>query len=167
MTHLAKAYLGLGANLGDPIQQLIEARQLLRDWSNTEKLRCSSFYLSSPVGYAEQPNFVNCVVELVTNCDVDDLFSRTQQIEDDLGRLRNAHNRNAPRLIDIDLLLFGTQKIDKEYLVVPHARLCQRLFVLEPLAELLTDRKHPLLGELDKILASGSFEGQVLHRLVF
>ena len=132
----AKAYIGLGANLDDPVQQILDARQRLIDLESSMFSRSSSMYLSSPVGYAEQPNFINCVLELHTASSAHVLFSCMQNIEQALGRVRVAGNQNAPRRIDLDLLIYGDQQIDDEVLNVPHPRIGQRLFVLEPLAEL-------------------------------
>ncbi|MBL4673292.1 MAG: 2-amino-4-hydroxy-6-hydroxymethyldihydropteridine diphosphokinase [Arenicella sp.] len=153
------AYLGLGANLGDPIQQLVDARKALVGLASTLQLRCSNFYASSPVDYEAQPDFINCVVELETSSGAIELLDDMQAIENALGRHRVADNQNAPRVIDIDLLLFGDQSIDIERLQVPHPRMNNRLFVLKPLLE---------LAELERYrtaLEVGDFEGQVLAKL--
>ncbi len=154
------AYLGLGANLGDPVQQLVDARLAILALPNSIKLRCSSFYASSPVGYHNQPDFINCVIELHTNAQPLDLLNDIQSIENDLGRKRVIGNQNAPRLIDIDLLLYGEQKIDDPRLIVPHPRMTQRLFVLKPLLE-LTD-----IIEYQSCLETQNFDDQQLMRLV-
>jgi len=154
------AYLGLGANLGDPIQQIVDARESLRQLDSTRSLRCSSMYVSSPVGYDSQPDFINCVVELETTCSAIELLDRMQGIEHTLGRQRVIGNQNAPRLIDIDMLLFGDQTINEPRLTVPHPRMANRLFVIKPLLELID------LEYYRVTLASGNFEGQVLTRLM-
>lgn len=164
MSDLTKAYLGLGANLGDPVQQLVDARSLLSSCAGVDALRCSNFYLSSPVGCADQPDFVNAVVEVTTRLRADELFRHMQRIEQLLGRRRYENTQNAPRLIDIDLLLFANQTINEPDLVVPHPRLLQRLFVLVPLAELIAE--HPLLGQLSDAIAADHFSGQRLRSLV-
>jgi 2-amino-4-hydroxy-6-hydroxymethyldihydropteridine diphosphokinase len=153
------AYLGLGANLGDPIQQMVDARASLARLPSTLDLRCSSFYASSPVGYAAQPDFVNCVVELETNSEAIELLDDIQAIENALGRQRVMANQNAPRLIDIDLLLFGRQSIADERLQVPHPRMKSRLFVLEPLLELTELASYRVAFEV------ADFEGQDLTQL--
>ena len=130
------AYLGLGANLGDPVQQIIDARQQLSTVNQGYQSRCSSLYVTSPIGYAEQKDFVNCVLELKGDVAVRELFSAMQAIESSLGRVRDSSNQNAPRKIDIDLLVFGQHQINDVDLVVPHPRISQRLFVLVPLMEL-------------------------------
>jgi len=160
---LTVAYLGLGANLGDPIQQLIDAREALMCLSATKSLRTSSFYLSSPVGFAEQADFINCVVELTTSDTPIALLDDMQSIENMLGRQRVIGNQNSPRLIDIDLLLYGEQQIDTERLKVPHPRMKSRLFVLKPLLELKQIETYRLA--LDAGYLNHEFDGQTLHRL--
>jgi len=136
MTFLSKAYIGLGANLGDPIQQLVDARVRLAALPATMSCRCSPLYVSSPVGYSDQADFVNCVLELETQSDVRNLFSSMQLIEQALGRVREVGNQNAPRTIDIDLLMFADLEINQTDLIIPHPRLRQRMFVLKPLRDL-------------------------------
>lgn len=155
------AYLGLGANLGDPLQQLIDARSALYALITSKGGRCSKFYLSTPVGYDAQPDFINCVVELKTIASALELLDAAQAIEAGLGRQRVSSNQNAPRTIDIDILLFGDEKIDTPRLSVPHPRMNERLFVLQPLAEF--EVSHPALqafraGQLE-------FDEQEVHCL--
>jgi len=157
------AYLGLGANLGDPIQQLIDAREAIRRVPEIEALRCSSFYSSSPVGYDAQPDFINCVIELRTRAAPCELLDHMQLIESKLGRERVIDNQNAPRLIDIDLLLYGDEQIDCERLIVPHPRMKTRLFVIEPLLELVELAYYR--QALNQGLENGEFEGQILTKL--
>ena len=159
MVNCYTAYIGVGANLGDPIQQIVDARMALRNLPETQSLRTSSLYYSKPVGYADQANFVNAVFEVVTSMEAYNLFAGMQKIELALGRQRDANNQNAPRVIDLDLLLFADQVIDDERLVVPHPRMSERSFVLKPLAELA-----PKLAT--KYGASQDFPDQVLHRLI-
>jgi 2-amino-4-hydroxy-6-hydroxymethyldihydropteridine diphosphokinase len=153
------AYLGLGANLGDPIQQIVDARAALARLPSTLHLRCSYFYASSPLGYDAQPDFINCVIELATDSSAIELLDQMQVIEKTLGRERVTCNQNAPRTIDIDLLLYGDKTIDMERLQVPHPRIKSRLFVLRPLLELTR------LEPYRKALESGDFEGQDLTQL--
>lgn len=153
------AYLGLGANLGDPIEQIISARHALLSLGGISKGRCSSFYMSSPVGYDDQPYFINCVLELETCMTAIELLDLMQRIESNLGRTRVAGYQNAPRLIDIDLLLYGEQTINTERLIVPHPRMAERLFVLKPLLELCASDLY------QRSLDQGAFVGQELQRL--
>ena len=143
--------------MGDPIQQIIDAREALYCLSSSHNGRCSSLYLSSPVGYSEQPNFVNCVLELESTLDAHSLYAYMHDIENSLGRVRDQGNQNAARLIDLDLLLFGEQVIADEVLSVPHPRIGERLFVLQPLSELGQEFVHS---------SSADFTQQKLHKLV-
>ncbi len=157
------AYLGLGANLGDPIEQLIQARRAIAAWPPCSELRCSHFYQSSPVGYAKQSNFVNCVLAVEVRCDALELLDFCQTIETKLGRRRDPSNQNAARLIDIDILLFGEQSINQPRLCVPHPRMQERLFVLKPLLELLPQAQRArYLSSLEQ----NDFGDQIIHRLV-
>ena len=136
MRTVTRAWLGLGANLGDPIQQLVDARIRLVDLPFVSTWQCSAMYVSSPVGYSDQADFINCVLELDVSVSAQDLFAQMQLIETALGRVRVQANQNAPRSIDIDLLMYGEHFIDEPDLVVPHPRMNQRLFVIEPLRQL-------------------------------
>ena len=95
-----------------------------------------AMYVSSPVGYSDQADFINCVLALDVSVSAQDLFAQMQLIETALGRVRVQANQNAPRSIDIDLLMYGEHFIDEPDLVVPHPRMNQRLFVIEPLRQL-------------------------------
>lgn len=156
MTISTSAFIGLGANLGNPIQQIVDARSKLIRLTSTVSWRCSSMYVSSPVGYSDQPNFINCVLALETLDDAHTLFANMQCAEEALGRVRDPYNQNAPRLIDIDLILFGDQDLNDEHLIVPHPRMAERLFVLEPLGE---------LGVVIPCDERADFSQQILHRL--
>jgi len=152
-------FLGLGANLGDPIQQLLDARSALFGLEGNVHGRCSSFYQSTPVGYEQQADFINCVVELQTELSAIELLNAAQNIELNLGRKRVKGNQNAPRIIDIDLLLFGSQTIETKRLSIPHPRMHQRLFVLRPLLELIE------MSTYRFFLENSDFSDQVVHRL--
>ncbi len=129
-------YVGLGSNLGDPIEQLIDARKRLAQLPMVVSARSSLMYGSTPVGYSSQPDFANCVIELTVLGGYRDFFDNLQQVESQMGRIRDGLNQNAPRVIDIDLLLFGDSHISLDDLIVPHPRMNERLFVLMPLLEL-------------------------------
>ena len=169
MIAVSKAYIGLGTNLGDRIQNLSDARKQLQAIPACLACRCSSFYLSSPVGYQDQKNFINSAIEMEFSGTVTVLFRAMQMIEKNLGRVRDPDNRNAPRLIDLDLLAFGELEMNTQSLTVPHPRLAQRLFVLRPLLELNPEIALPGFGKLNELTAvghkSGLFTGQVVHRL--
>jgi 2-amino-4-hydroxy-6-hydroxymethyldihydropteridine diphosphokinase len=128
------AYVGLGANIGEPRAQLLAAWDALGRIPQTRAIARSGLYRSAPVGYEDQPDFLNCVAKLDTSLAPRALLSHLQQVERDLGRVRSF--RDAPRTIDLDLLLYGSESIDTPDLVVPHPRMHERAFVLEPLVEL-------------------------------
>lgn len=165
---MVSAYIGLGANLGDPVQAIINARHRLKALEYCSDLISSSLYWSSPVGYREQPAFVNCVVKMHVSASAVELFTDMQNIEHSLGRQRDPSNRNAARLIDLDLLLFGDQEIKQKNLLVPHPRLLERRFVLEPLLEIspqITLRGEHLAKYYDARLDNEGYQGQELYRL--
>lgn len=126
-------YLGLGANLGDAQQALKNAFAELAQLPLSEGLICSSLYRSSPVD-AKGPDFVNAVVQLRTRLNAIDLLHACQAIENRAGRERPYPN--APRTLDIDILLFGEAKVASKELMVPHPRMRDRAFVLVPLREI-------------------------------
>lgn len=127
------AYVGLGANLGEPVQALRQALAAIGQLPRTDVLRCSGFFRSAPVD-AGGPDYVNAVAELRTGLDAPRLLAGLQAIERGAGRERPY--RNAPRTLDLDLLLYGSARIESAALTVPHPRMRERAFVLQPLAQL-------------------------------
>ena len=127
------AYVGLGANLGEPVRALQQALIALGRLPRTALVRQSSFYRSAPVD-AGGPDFVNAVAELATSLDAHELLAQLQALEHGAGRERPYPN--APRTLDLDLLLYGSARIESPTLVVPHPRMRERAFVLRPLAEI-------------------------------
>ena len=134
-------YLSLGSNLGDRERNLRDALGLLAE-PGLRVLRVSSFYETEPLEVRDQRRFLNAVAEAETDLFPKQLLARLQRIEQRLGRRRL--KPKGPRTIDIDILLYGGTVIDAEELQVPHPRLAQRRFVLEPLAELAPDLRHPV-----------------------
>jgi 2-amino-4-hydroxy-6-hydroxymethyldihydropteridine diphosphokinase len=126
------AYIGLGANLGEPRLAVLAAIQAIAEVDGLKLIRRSSLYGSAPVD-AGGADYVNAVVEVVTNLKPQALLAQLQAIEQRAGRERSY--RNAPRTLDLDLLLYGTQTIKTATLLVPHPRMDDRAFVLRPLAE--------------------------------
>ncbi len=135
--------LGLGANVGDPLQQLGVAVDALRGFIHD--LAISSVFRTEPVGYVEQPDFLNLVVRGRTELDPHELLDRVQGVEREMGRERTF--RNAPRVIDIDLLAYGEAVLDTPRLTLPHPGIPTRGFVLHPLAEIAPAWRHPVLGK--------------------
>jgi 2-amino-4-hydroxy-6-hydroxymethyldihydropteridine diphosphokinase len=125
------AYVGVGANLGDREQTISAAVRLLGD----EVVAVSRLRETEPWGYADQPPFLNGAIRLRTGRGPRDLLDRLLEVERELGRTRDGP-RYGPRTIDLDLLLYGDEEIDEAGLTVPHPRLPERRFVLEPLLEL-------------------------------
>lgn len=134
-------YLLLGSNLGDRQKALSEAGRLLTE-SGIRILRTSSVYETEPQGFREQPRFLNQVIEAETSLFPRQLLLRVKKIEREMGRKPAA--RNAARLIDIDILFYGSAVVTTEDLEIPHPRIEERRFVLEPLAELVPDLRHPV-----------------------
>jgi len=137
------AYIGLGANLGDPRRQLEEALARLGAAEEVEVLKVSSFYLNPPLGPPEQPWYVNAVAQVRTRLAPQELLRVLQGIEAALGRVRG--ERWGPRAIDLDLLLYDGEVIAEAQLEVPHPEMHRRAFVLAPLAEIAPGAWHPVL----------------------
>lgn len=135
-----KAYLGLGSNVGDRLGNLAKAVELLGDRMSV--LRSSRVYETAPVGGPEQVDYLNAVIEVGVLMEARELLDVCLEVENQMGRVRA--ERWGPRIIDIDLLTFGSQVIDEPGLTVPHPRMHERLFVLAPLMEL--DADPPLPG---------------------
>ena len=135
-------YLGLGSNLGEREATIERAIALLGERLSIEQV--SSLYHTEPVGYAEQPPFLNAVVVARTDLGPMQLLSLAKGIEADLGRVPSF--ANAPRPIDIDILLYGDEVVSLPGLVIPHPRMVERAFVLVPLAEVAPGVVHPTSG---------------------
>ena len=129
------AYVGLGSNLAEPRKQVEKALQMLSDLPRTNRLARSKLYATEPWGNRDQPGFVNAVAVLDTQLSARELLDALLSIERQAGRERNGE-RWGPRILDLDILLYGDSRIDEPALHVPHPRLHERAFVLVPLAEL-------------------------------
>ena len=141
---MAQAFVGLGANLGDREGALHAALANLNSLYGAEVTAVSSFLETAPVGGPEQPDYLNAAAALNTSLAPVDLLRRMQEIERRMGRVRA--ERWGPRVIDLDLLLYGDEIIDTPELKVPHPLMHERLFALEPLAEIASGAVHPILG---------------------
>jgi len=135
---MTRAYVGLGANVGNRRENLDRAVELLAAEPGVRVLALSSVRETAPVGYVDQPRFLNAACALDTGLGPRELLERLLAIERALGRERT-EPRFGPRTIDLDLLLYGNETLDEPGLTVPHPRLAERLFVLEPLHELAPD----------------------------
>ena len=147
-------YLSLGSNVGDRLANLRAAIEALAD-AGLRVLRVSSMYETEPVDYLEQDWFLNCVVEGETDVPAVELLRALRGIETRMGSKKVI--AKGPRLIDIDILLYGAKTIDTAELQVPHPRMAQRSFVLVPLAEIAPSLRHPSWsGNAEQLLASTS-----------
>jgi 2-amino-4-hydroxy-6-hydroxymethyldihydropteridine diphosphokinase len=139
------AYVGVGSNLNDPRAQVLQAFTELDGLPNTRVVRKSSLYRSAPMGHAAQPDFVNAVAQVETGLPAERLLAELQAVEARHGRERSFPN--APRTLDLDLLLYGTARIASPALTVPHPRMHERAFVLKPLLEIAPQL--PFTAQLD------------------
>jgi 2-amino-4-hydroxy-6-hydroxymethyldihydropteridine diphosphokinase len=150
---VTRAYVGLGGNLGDREGALRRALDLLAAEPGVEVLRVSTFRETEPVDFVDQPRFLNAAAELETDLGAPELLARLLGVERRLGRVRTGP-RFGPRTIDLDLLLYGDETIREPGLRVPHPRLHERRFALEPLAELDPELEVPGRGPI-RLLLSG------------
>ncbi len=149
-----KAFIGLGANLGDPEAQVRRAIAALAELPGTRLLAASSLYRSAPVGVVAQLDFINAVAEVETALGARALLDALLAMETRSGRRREFPN--APRTLDLDLLLYGDRVITEPGLVVPHPRMHERAFVLAPLAEIAPHIAIPGKGRAGALLAACS-----------
>lgn len=155
------AYVGMGANLGDARRALAQASIAMDRIPGVRVEGLSSFYRTAPVGYADQPPFINAVARLDTDLPAETLLQELLAIETAAGRVRSF--TNAPRTLDLDLLLYEDRVIDTPSLKVPHPRMHERRFVLEPLVELTPDVVIPGRGAAAPMLAE--LQDQATERL--
>jgi 2-amino-4-hydroxy-6-hydroxymethyldihydropteridine diphosphokinase len=149
---VTRAYVGLGANLGDRTAMLRAALEELRGEEGISVVGVSALRETEPVGIVDQPTFLNAAAAVETQLSARELLDRLLSIERRLGRTRDGP-RFGPRTIDLDLLLYGEETIAEPGLEVPHPRLHERLFALEPLAELDPALVVPGLGPLGEIIS--------------
>jgi 2-amino-4-hydroxy-6-hydroxymethyldihydropteridine diphosphokinase len=147
-----RAYVGLGANLGEREITLRAAVDALGEEEGIDVVAISTLRETKPVGVGEQPPFLNGAVALDTTLAARELLDRLLAVEQRFGRVR-VPGEHAPRTLDLDLLLYGDEAIDEAGLAVPHPRLHERRFVLEPLAELAPGLVVPGLGGVESLLA--------------
>lgn len=138
------AYMSIGSNLGNRVENLNRAVACLDQLGQTV-MEVSPFFSTEPVGFQEQPWFLNVALSLETSLSPMELLKHCQGIEKSLGRIRTF--RDAPRTVDLDILLFGDRVIDRPGLQIPHPRMAERRFVLKPLVHIAPDAIHPVLGK--------------------
>ncbi|GGA74196.1 2-amino-4-hydroxy-6-hydroxymethyldihydropteridine diphosphokinase [Neiella marina] len=136
------AYIGVGANLNNPVAQVVKAINALKALPQTTFSKASPMYGSKPLGPTDQPDYINAVVKLETSLTPESLLDALQEIEQQQGRERKAE-RWGPRVIDLDILLFGNQTIQTERLTIPHYHMGEREFVLYPLFDIDSDVTMP------------------------
>jgi 2-amino-4-hydroxy-6-hydroxymethyldihydropteridine diphosphokinase len=137
-------YIGIGSNLGNSLKNCQHAVKLLSRAKGIELTTISSFYKTEPVGTANQDYFINAVIEIKTELSPRTLLQTLQNIENDMGRVREV--KGGPRIIDLDLLFYGQNVVSERDLIIPHAEIHRRRFVLEPLCEIASYFIHPSFG---------------------
>lgn len=155
---LTDVYVGLGSNLAEPAEQVATARRAISVLQGVDEIAFSSLYRSPPMGPSGQPDYVNAVMGLQTRLPAATLLSRLQSIESAQGRVRTGE-RWGPRTLDLDLLLFGQQRIATPELTVPHAGIGERAFVLYPLAEIAPNLVVPGQGTLRELVRHCPLQG--------
>lgn len=151
---MEKAYLGIGTNLGDRIDNLRKTVDAVNLLPLTKVLSTSKIYETTPVGYMNQGDFLNMVIEIETELSAENLLGACLGIEAGLGRVRSI--KNGPRIVDVDLLLYGDEVRDTKTLVLPHPRMFEREFVLRPLLDIQFSNK---FVDREKILSELTGEG--------
>ncbi|MEP0354252.1 2-amino-4-hydroxy-6-hydroxymethyldihydropteridine diphosphokinase [Paraglaciecola sp.] len=159
---MIQVFIGLGSNLAKPLQQLKVAVDALGSLPDSRLLKVSSFYSSQPMGPQDQPDYVNSVALIETQLLPDVLLDHTQAIENEQGRQRKGE-RWGPRTLDLDILLYGSQTINTERLIVPHYGMQQREFVLYPMFEIAPNLILPNDKTLDDLISITPKNG--LHKI--
>ena len=153
------AFVALGANIGDPTATVLAAFAALANLPESRVTRCSSLYRTAPVGLRNQPDFINAVAVLETTLPPESLLDALLDLEARFGRIRR--DRNGPRTLDLDLLLYDDIELELPRLTLPHPRLHLRAFVLYPLAEIAPDLKIPGRGTVAAWLPAVANQGIV------
>ena len=147
-----KTYIGLGSNLGDPVQQVRDAVRALDNIRHSQLEACSSLYLSEPVSDIPQEDYINAVACLSTTLTPTELLLELQAIEHAFYRQRDPDVKWDARTLDLDIILFGELQLQDTHLTIPHPHIPQRRFVLEPLREIAGDLYIPGMGSLDYLI---------------
>ncbi len=157
---VSRAFIGLGSNLDDPASQVQKAFDELAQLPSSRLIRHSSLYRSAPVGRRDQPDFINAVAQIETGLSPHELLNALLEIEHRHGRVREC--ANGPRTLDLDLLIYDDLECSDRCLTLPHPRMHQRAFVLQPLLEIAPDACVPRHGAVADLLVACA--GQWLER---
>ncbi|ABI60512.1 2-amino-4-hydroxy-6-hydroxymethyldihydropteridine diphosphokinase [Nitrosomonas eutropha] len=149
---ISRIFIALGSNLENPLSQVRRGILLLAELEHSRLVKRSSFYRTAPIGNTDQPDFINAVVQMETNLTPHHLLDTLLEIERACGRVRTFPN--APRILDLDILLFGNLQHSDTKLVLPHPRMHERAFVLQPLLEIAADCVIPGRGPAAACLAA-------------
>jgi 2-amino-4-hydroxy-6-hydroxymethyldihydropteridine diphosphokinase len=160
------AYIGLGANLGDPVNQILAARRELQLQPGLCEVAFSGLYRSAPMGPENQPDYVNAVMAVSTRIGPHDLLALLQRVENVHGRVRTGEHWG-PRTLDLDLLLYGDETIARPELTVPHPGIADREFVLIPLFEIAPELSVPGCGTLRELMRTCSRRESPLTRIEY
>ncbi|MDO9423821.1 MAG: 2-amino-4-hydroxy-6-hydroxymethyldihydropteridine diphosphokinase [Methylobacter sp.] len=152
------AYIGLGSNLANPVEQIQAARTAITQITGVQELAFSSLYCSAPMGPQDQPDYVNAVIGIKTDLPPIDLLRCLQRIENDQGRVRKSERWGA-RTLDLDILIYGDQMIELPDLTVPHVGIAERAFVLYPLYEIAPQLQVPGKGAIADLLEQCPMSG--------
>jgi 2-amino-4-hydroxy-6-hydroxymethyldihydropteridine diphosphokinase len=152
------AYIGVGSNLEDPRAQVLAAIERLGHMPHTRRVLVSGLYRSRPFGPVAQPDFVNAVAGLLTQLEPPALLKELKAIESSMGRPKR-HERWGPRIIDLDILAFGTERCEEPELTLPHPGIVERNFVLYPLSEIAPDLQLVGVGRVADLAAAVTAEG--------
>ena len=161
----SRSFIGLGSNLDDRLGYINKALELLNANEECEVVKVSSMYESKPYGYTEQNNFLNCVAEISTTMNLNDLLKATKEIERQIGR--KEREKWGPREVDLDILFFNDMIYSDDKLTVPHRDVINRDFVLVPLCEIAPEFVHP--GEKKRVcdLNKDTLEKNIISKLEF
>ncbi|WP_096156033.1 MULTISPECIES: 2-amino-4-hydroxy-6-hydroxymethyldihydropteridine diphosphokinase [Bacillus] len=150
-------YIALGSNIGERHETLKSTIELIDSHLDIELLKCSSIYETEPVGYVEQPSFLNMVIKVKTNLSAIDTLTFLQHVEHNFGRKRE--EKWGPRTLDLDILLYNQENIETDVLIVPHPRMWERSFVLVPLIEIADEQDIPKYIDKKTLLELQDREG--------
>lgn len=156
---MVDVYIGLGSNLENPAEKIIQARSFIAHHPLMTELNFSSLYSSPPMGPKDQPDYVNAVMSVSTELPAIDLLTVLQSIENDFGRDRSTIRWGA-RTLDLDILIYGSQQLDLPELKIPHIGMAERAFVLYPLQEIAPDGLFvPGKGDIDSLVLQCPLDG--------